>query len=310
MDIFVKDFKEDATDMTVSIECRDEYQALYSKIQQDNLPKYENRFKKLLNKNVLNDITTFKSILDKGIFEIQESIEHLNSSLKSIEYTPTTYVRLNNEFVNDKEIAEFRSSLRNCFPDVGSEYNEAVFEESFHRIKKIIDRLKEEERWRAKVTDVRNWIEFWVSVITRESGELENQYSDSAGLSGGQKAKLAYTILASSIAYQYGLSQYSKGKRSFRFVDIDEAFSKSDENNSRYAMELFKNLELQLLVVTPLSGIHIVEPYIKTIHFVHNNEQYNDSQVKEVSIEEFAELVSRNDLKNIKPVEQEDLKLQ
>jgi uncharacterized protein YPO0396 len=70
-------------------------------------------------------------------------------------------------------------------------------------------------------------------------------------MSGGQKAKLAYTILASAIAYHFGLNQENLGAKSFRFVVIDEAFSKSDDDNARYAMELFKNLNLQLLVITP-----------------------------------------------------------
>jgi len=42
-----------------------------------------------------------------------------------------------------------------------------------------------------------------------------------------------------------------------------------------------------LLVVTPLTGIHIVEPYISACHFVWNNGEGNYSQVRNMSIQDF-----------------------
>ncbi|KPQ44715.1 MAG: hypothetical protein MPEBLZ_00680 [Candidatus Methanoperedens nitroreducens] len=123
----------------------------------------------------------------------------------------------------------------------------------------------------------------------KENNLEKNHYSDSSGLSGGQKAKLAYTILGSAIAYQFGLDSHQTKSKSFRFVVIDEAFSKSDEANSRYAMELFKKLNLQLLVVTPLDKIHIVEPYISSVHFVENNQNWNNSKVYTLPMQEYYE---------------------
>ena len=70
---------------------------------------------------------------------------------------------------------------------------------------------------------------------------------------------------------------------------IDEAFSKSDDSNARYAMELFKNLDLQLLVITPKDKINVIEPYIDSLHFVHNSPEGNYSQIASVSIETYRE---------------------
>jgi uncharacterized protein YPO0396 len=85
-------------------------------------------------------------------------------------------------------------------------------------------------------------------------------------------------------------------------VVVDEAFSRSDENNSRYAMQLFKELDLQLLVVTPMTGIHIVEPYISACHFVWNNSEGSNSQVTTMSIQQFREerqaFLGQKDTKN------------
>ena len=66
----------------------------------------------------------------------------------------------------------------------------------FKQIESLINKLREEERWRLKVTDVRNWFDF-AAVETDDATDAERgYYDDSAGQSGGEKAKLAFTILS------------------------------------------------------------------------------------------------------------------
>ena len=63
-----------------------------------------------------------------------------------------------------------------------------------------------------------------------ENDEEYEHYSDSDGKSGGQKEKLAYTILAASLAYNYKLNKKENQGSSFRLVVIDEAFLKSSDS--------------------------------------------------------------------------------
>ncbi len=53
--------------------------------------------------------------------------------------------------------------------------------------------------------DVRFWHLFNVNERYREDGSVKECYSDSGGKSGGQKEKLAYSILAAAILLQYRL---------------------------------------------------------------------------------------------------------
>jgi uncharacterized protein YPO0396 len=106
----------------------------------------------------------------------------------------------------------------------------------------------------------------------RADGTQRQFYQDSRSLSGGEKAKLAYTILASAIAFQFGIRAVDSRPRSFRFVVVDEAFSKVDPENAAYAMELFRTLELQLMVLTPLDKINVVEDYVRAVHYVENRD--------------------------------------
>lgn len=66
-------------------------------------------------------------------------------------------------------------------------------------------------------------------------------------------------------------------------------FNNLDNQNSRFAMDLFKQLGLQLLVVTPLDKISIVEPYISSIHLVANNQEGKDSRVYPITMESLKE---------------------
>ena len=110
-------------------------------------------------------------------------------------------------------------------------------------------------------------------------------YTDSGGKSGGQKEKLAYTILAASLAYQFKLDDPGKPK-TFRFVVIDEAFGRGSDESTRFALDLFGKLGLQLLIVTPLQKIHVIEPHVAAVGFV-DNPSGSYSRLQSLTIEEY-----------------------
>jgi uncharacterized protein YPO0396 len=280
-------YPAETVDFDASVEAIPEFDRELARIEHDDLPRYTDRFRRMRDEKVIEAIALFQADLHKYVEEIQENIADLNQSLRAIDYTPDTYIQLQTELSRDPEIREFRQLLKDCLIDVGQQRTEAAYGASFAKVRDLISRFKAEARWTAKVTDVRYWLTFAAIEWYRADDSEKHYYSDSSGKSGGQKAKLAYTILASAIAFQFGLERGESKSQSFRFVVIDEAFSRSDENNSRYAMQLFQELDLQLLVVTPMTGIHIVEPYINTCHFVWNNNEGNNSQLHTMTIQEF-----------------------
>lgn len=287
-------YPDETADFDATVNAIPEFERELLRIRQDDLPRYRERFKSLLNEKVIENIALLHGDLHRYQEEIEENIATLNVSLRTINYTSDTYIELHTEASRDAEIRAFKQELQACLPDVGRRFTvslsirqqEEDYEASFRRIQALITKFKEEARWTDKVTDVRQWLDFAATERYRADDSIKEYYSDSAGKSGGQKAKLAYTILASAIAYQYGLKAGEAQSGAFRFVVVDEAFSRSDQENSRYAMALFKELELQLLVVTPMTGIHIVEPYIAACHFVFNNTDGNYSQVETMTIQQ------------------------
>lgn len=189
---------------------------------------------------------------------------------------------------------DFQNELRKCTEGALTGSDDTQYSETkFLQVKHIIERFREREgrseqdrRWTAKVTDVRNWFMFAATERWREDDSEHEHYSDSGGKSGGQKEKLAYTILAASLAYQFGLEWGAVRSRSFRFVVIDEAFGRGSDESAQYGLRLFAQLNLQLLIVTPLQKIHIIEPFVSSVGFVDNKEG-RASQLRNLSIEEY-----------------------
>lgn len=289
-------YQMEAREVDVSWEAADEFRAMLRRLAGEDLPRHEERFKKLLNENTINDIVLFQNQLDKEGHDIREKIARINQSLKGIEYNAGTFIELALDRSADAEVQDFQRQLRSCLGrTLGDAEDELYSETKFHQVKVLIDRFngreglsEADQKWTRKVTDVRNWFEFLVHERWTETGEIRETYSDASGKSGGQKEKLAYTILASALAYQFGLGWGESRSKCFRFVMIDEAFGKGSDESARYALELFKKLNLQLLVVTPLQKIHVIEDYVRSVHFVHNREGKN-SMLRSLGIEEYRE---------------------
>jgi uncharacterized protein YPO0396 len=71
---------------------------------------------------------------------------------------------------------------------------------------------------------------------------------------------------------------------------VDEAFSKLDEDKSKYLMQLCRGLGLQLMVVTPLTSIDLLEKDVSVIHWVTKASQdRRKSTVRDIPILEYRE---------------------
>ena len=291
---FKEEFKTETVEMDVSLAALPEYERMLTGLKGDDLPRFEARFKELLNVNTINEIANFNAQLARERETIKESVDFINQSLQAIDYNPGRYIKLMALPSPDAEIRDFQQDLRACTEGaMTGSADEQYSEAKFLQVKAIIDRFRGREglsdadrRWTAKVTDVRNWFLFSASERWRADGVEHEHYSDSGGKSGGQKEKLAYTVLAASLAYQFGLEWGAVRSRSFRFVVIDEAFGRGSDESAQYGLRLFQQLNLQLLIVTPLQKIHIIEPFVASVGFVHN-EGGHDSRLRCLSIEEY-----------------------
>ena len=270
-----------------------DFKNLYIELKDNDLSQYTDDFNNYLEQSLSNVIGTLAEALNSWDKEIINAIRILNRNLQIIPFNKEkkTHLRLEAKNLNDKDYIVFSRMLRTAIPDRIKlrNSNEDEKKSIYNEIKAFLDKYNNDTNLRRKVLDLRNKYRF----IVYEDTAMENIriYSDTASLSGGEKAKLTFTILASALSYQYGLDREDeKTKGPFRFVILDEAFSKSDNLNSEYALSLFKELDLQLMVVTPRNGINLVEGYVSSLHLIEKKANGNTSTISSMTIEEYREI--------------------
>jgi uncharacterized protein YPO0396 len=299
-------YPNETTDIDASLEAAPDYNRLLEQLEVNDLPRFEARFKESLNQNTIHEVVAFNAFLDSRRQDIVNRIGEINQSLAGIPYNTGRHIQLEHQSTSDQDVREFGSDLRACSEGtIGDE--DQYSEQKYLQVERLIERFRGrdglttlDERWTAKVTDVRNWFTFSASEKWTETGEEYEHFTDSGGKSGGQKEKLAYTILAAALAFQFGLGS-GKGAgrnagsgRSFRFVVIDEAFGRGSDESARYGLELFQRMKLQLLIVTPLQKIHVIEPFVSHVGFVANTNG-DDSQLRNMTIQEYRDDKARHE---------------
>ncbi|HVB44966.1 MAG TPA: SbcC/MukB-like Walker B domain-containing protein [Streptosporangiaceae bacterium] len=291
---FRRDYPAETTDLDDSVASAAGYRELHERLVADDLPRFQAQFKAYLNTNTIREIANFRSQLSKQADLIKGRVATINDSLVGVDYNPGRYIRLDAQPTPNTDVREFRQELRACTDDtLSGDDSDQYSEQKFLQVSQIIARFRGREgqteadrAWTRRVTDVRNWFTFSASERWREDDTEYENYTDSGGKSGGQKEKLAYTILAASLAYQFKLDWSSARSKTFRFVVIDEAFGRGSDESTRFALQLFRRLGLQLLIVTPLQKIHVIEPYVAAVGFV-DNPDHNYSRLQTLTIEEY-----------------------
>ncbi|KIS28477.1 hypothetical protein TV39_04940 [Arthrobacter sp. SPG23] len=295
---FRNTYPNETVEIDAALEAAGDFAKLLEQLVSNDLPRFEAHFKESLNQNTIHEVVAFNAFLDSRRQDIVNRIGEINLSLAGIEYNSGRHIQLEHQNSTDLDVRQFGMDLRACSEGTIGD-DDQYSEQKYLQVARLIERFRGrdgyttlDERWTAKVTDVRNWFTFSASEKWTETGEEFEHFTDSGGKSGGQKEKLAYTILAAALAFQFGLaSGKGAGKnagsgRSFRFVVIDEAFGRGSDESARYGLELFQRMKLQLLIVTPLQKIHVIEPFVSHVGFVANVNG-DDSQLRNMTIQEY-----------------------
>ena len=301
----------------------EDFKVFLDKLMTDDLPRFVDAFKDKLNRETIDQLGTLNAALITHCRKIKERIADINVIMKDVDFNVDRYIQMEARENPDVEIKQFRIDLRNCTSTSNADGSLENAESRFYQVKALIDRFKGEvngadidRRWRNKVTDVKQWFDFAASEHSRIDDSQTDYYEDSGGKSGGQKEKLAYTVLASSIAYQYrskarqkggllvnsaldsGMSvdevqqdnnslSYNYADRSYRFVVIDEAFGRGSPQSVDYALTLFSKFNLQLLIATPMQKLDIIEKYVNHVAFVYRDEESHESTVVNYELDDY-----------------------
>jgi uncharacterized protein YPO0396 len=297
MQRFVADAKNQAFQDEINLDLENGYnnstfasfEEIRRQIEEEDLAKNRIRFEELLRVQVPEEVSGFSEALESHRDRIRKRINELNEHLSRVTFDrkEDTYIQLKFEDAGDDGVRKFKKLRRHALEgDLESEDEDERRRERYHRVENFLAELEQDMAWTQRVIDVRNWFKFRADEFYKEEDTLRQSYSGAAGKSGGEKNRLASTILATAIAYQYGIDVGGKQTETFRLVAVDEMFSKTDDEFSQYLLDLFKEFHLQLLIVQPLDAkIHVVQKYVERYHVVERRDGL--SFVGDLSVREY-----------------------
>lgn len=275
-----------ASDVSAKVEFGSWFVDLRDRLVGEELHTEKERFANLMRTKLFEHVFDYYAKLRQNVKEVKDEITRLNGTLATIDYNPGTVVQIHHTDSADKNVANFTTRLKACLTNtVGA--TEAERMGAFGALEELIRYIDENKVAAEMGADPTRWLNFAVEEVLAEDHKVRRDYvPGGGGGSGGQKAKLAFTILAAALCYRMHHSQ-SKDSNAFRLVMIDEMFAKSDDMNSRQALDVFEKFDFQLVLVSPLDGkVRLVVKNVGSYHLV-TNPTYRNSSITPITVVEF-----------------------
>lgn len=274
---FVREWPAEGGGLDPTLPSAPDFFAKLKRLEIDNLPAFEDRFRRLLREQSDQNLTLLSSQLEQERKAILERLEIVNDSLRSREFNYGTHLVIEHMDRPLEDVRNFKQGLRQAISFALADDADAD-EKRFEILQALVKRLSSQEgkdhTWRDLVLDVRQHVEFIARELDQDGVEIE-VYRSGAGKSGGQRQKLTSTCLAAALRYQLGGEDI--GVPRYATVVLDEAFDKADAEFTTMAMRIFEAFGFQMIVATPLKSVMTLEPFIGGACFVHIRDRKNSS---------------------------------
>ena len=254
-------------------------------LETEELHNETQRFSRLMERSLKDEFYEFYGRISKRTKAIKDEIDLLNETLKTIPYNEGSIVLLHYAASADKRVINFMVMLKDCLTNlVGGTDKDRL--DAFAKMKLLIDHIKNFPKEALIGADAGHHLTFAIEEVSATDHSERRDYHDGGtGDSGGQKAKMAFTVLAAALCYRFRHNQ-SEDSNAFRLVMIDEMFGKSDEDNSQQAVDVFKKFDFQLILVCPLEGkVRLLGSHVGSYQLVSNPKR-NFSSITQVTVEQ------------------------
>ncbi len=261
-----------------------EFLSRLKQMEDDNLPKFKDRFEKLLNDQALQHLAALSQQLRSETRSVRDKVDLVNNALGTTEFNKGTYIKLGHRTRQIQDVTDFVSSMRGILEMVVDDAD--VKKARFLNLRKLVTRLSSGEphdvRWRKLVLDVRQHLEFY-AIESDAAGMQVQTYSGSSGKSGGERQKLTMTILAAALRYQ--LSGDDGDFPRYSTIMVDEAFDKADPEFTKTAMQIFKKCGFQVIAATPMKGIMALDEFIGGAAYIYKIKNVSHARLLEYDMQ-------------------------
>ena len=254
----------------------EQYRAQYDSLVRIDLERYAARLEQAQKdcKDRFRKDILFR--MKDDIFNARRQFRELNKVMEQLTYGEEVY-RFELEPSRDPQLAAFyqvivdkgnqqmtdSDSLDNIAATADPVYERQV-DELMEKIMADVDentRARQEGRRPEGVTlsdyvDYRTYLDYDIKVTNTVSGQQAYLSRVSRDSSGGENQAPFYVAICASL-----LQIYQKSENSIRLVLLDEAFSKMTSDRIRPMMELFRRLQLQVLLISTVEKSTAIQPY-------------------------------------------------
>jgi len=270
-------------DVEKSLQLKNEWNRHKDKLESSELAGLQEKWKEFFNDILINSIRDTLDEIRGQVRKIQDNILSINKVLKinHFERLPEEerYLQIDFSWSQHEGVRKFKKEsgeIERIFssPELRVKLEEAS-PEVIKPLKDFVDYLKDNERERSFVTDVRNHFQFKVLSWGRrphpQNDELVETFTGSRhdAKSSAQTTQLAYTLLASSLAYRFHFNDPLKGRDTPRLIILDEFGGKFDNEKPKDILRMLGQMGFQPVLVSPMTKAEILADDLCYVTLVH-----------------------------------------
>ncbi|MPQ96184.1 ATP-binding protein [Thioclava sp. JE_KL1] len=253
---------------------REQWRARLVAIRERELPVAQEEADKFRQNTLRTNVMALQSKLNTYDQEVRIIIAGVNTVLEQNIFNPKagTFAKIRVDRSKDQVIVAFDALLSQAL-DQHTDRSEA---DQFQRYADIADFLRDDEKTQQR--DRRQRIQYlanrWDATIRElrieENGteRLVRQIDSGQSLSGGERERFSAFMMGVAVNTAFKAYDESVRDHCLHTMLIDEAFSKSDSETTRAAIQVLEAFGLQIIAATPMSKIRPFEPVARTIFMI------------------------------------------
>jgi uncharacterized protein YPO0396 len=218
-----------------------------------------------------NDLTSLDSELAAAVREIRDRIDPVNRILAELPFADDRHrLRIDPQESHSAVRARFRKELRDVRLVIGTAATDAERERAYHRMARVVDRIRRTAPDFADLVDVRNHVR-----ISAEKCDLDGRhvavYDHIGEKSGGESQELVAFIVGAALRYQLGDAGAARPR--YAPVFLDEALIKADAHFTGRAIGAWRGLGFQLVIGAPNDKHSAIEPHVDAEYLIFKTPQ-------------------------------------
>ncbi|KAF2415100.1 hypothetical protein B1729_00980 [Microbacterium sp. B35-04] len=238
-----------------------DFERILADLETSGLHELETEWRDSLLKLSGNDLTNLDSTLSRSLREIRDRIDPINVIMQDLPFYDDDHRLQITPRENQSEVRRrFRKELREVRALIESVTTDEERERAYHRMSRLINRLRRNAPDFAELVDVRNHVRVSAERIHATTAQHVALYDHIGEKSGGESQELIAFIVGAALRYQLGDAGAERPR--YAPVFLDEALIKADAHFTKRAIGAWRGLGFQLIIGAPNDKYSAIEPHV------------------------------------------------